>query len=92
MAQRPLFDEDFDGATYDRAADHERLGGQMVRVLKVMMSGRWTTLNDLAAITEAPHASVSAQLRNLRKRKFGGYRIDRRHVKDGLYEYRLVLV
>ena len=34
--------------------------------------------------------SVSADLRNLRKERFGGRTVDRRYVKNGIYEYYLV--
>ena len=80
----------FDGADYDHARDAARLTGQILRVHQFMTDWEWHTLGDIAAATEAPEASVSAQLRNLRKQRFGGWRVSRRHVGGGLYEYRLV--
>jgi len=42
-------------------------------------------------MVQAPEASVSARLRDLRKAKFGGYRVERQRVREGrgLYHYRL---
>ena len=43
-------------------------------------------------MTDDPHASISAQLRHLRKEKFGSYNIEKRPRGDrsnGLWEYRL---
>ncbi|HVO59235.1 MAG TPA: hypothetical protein VMT51_16225 [Dongiaceae bacterium] len=38
----------------------------------------WLTLEDLARMTEYPPASISAQLRHLRKERYGGYRLAKR--------------
>jgi hypothetical protein len=84
---------DFDGATYSREQDHERLGRQLYRVLTVMRDGHWRTLSEIELLVAAPQASISARLRDLRKLKFGGWLVDRRprhEWKDGLFEYRLV--
>jgi len=83
---------DFDGATYDPVHDKLRLTTQLAKVLDVMQSYKWITLQEIAALTHAPQASVSAQLRNLRKPKFGNYTVDKRvrgDRTDGLYEYNL---
>lgn len=82
--------EHFDGETYDPARDHDRLHAQLRRVLSRMRDHGWHTLTDISNSTGDPQASVSARLRDLRKEKFGGYRIDRQYVSDGLWEYRLV--
>ena len=84
-------DAEFDGNTYVPARDHKRLRGQTLAVFKVMRDGRWRTLRQLADEADAPEASVSARLRDLRKPKFGGYDVLRRHKDCGLHEYRLVL-
>ena len=50
------------------------------------------TLFDLGNTTGDPAASVSAQLRNLRKKQFGGHTINKRSRGDrsmGLFEYQL---
>ncbi len=88
-AGTPLFDAPFDGADYVDSRDRPRLRGQIRDVYEFIADGRWRTLNDIVAATGHPHASVSAQLRHLRKAKFGAHAIERRHVGHGLYEYRL---
>jgi len=85
---------DFDGPAYNRAADHERLSGQILRIFDLMRDGTWRTLAEIAARTGDPHASISAQLRHLRKARFGAHRIDKRPRGErggGLWEYRLVI-
>lgn len=81
---------DFDGATYRHALDHERLGAQLLRVAQLMGDGGWRTLREIARTTDDPEASVSARLRDLRKRKFGGYTVERERLTGGLYRYRVV--
>lgn len=97
-----LFDTptEFDGATYVPKHDRERLTGQIERVFDAVKAGDWLTLDEIQQRIERvtgqrdPHASISAQLRHLRKPKFGGYTVEKRHRGDrahGLYEYRLVI-
>lgn len=81
----------FDGRTYDPKTDLARLKGQLLRVWFVMRPGQWTTLKSLAQTVGGSEASVSARLRDLRKPRFGGHTVERKHVKNGLYMYRLVL-
>jgi len=38
----------------------------------------WLTLDELAKLTQYPPASISAQLRHLRKPQFGGYAVEKR--------------
>lgn len=83
---------DFDGDTYERPLDRLRLSGQLGRVMGTMEDGRWRTLAELSAATGDPEASVSARLRDLRKRKFGGRVVEARRRGDptrGAWEYRL---
>lgn len=82
---------DFDGSTYDRERDRARLSVQLYRVKAVMGDGNWRTLEMISRAINAPQASVSARLRDLRKDKFGGYQIERRFVRRGLWEYRMVV-
>ena len=81
----------FDGATYEHARDSARLGDQMMAVLSVMADGQWRTLKQLAAAVDAPEASVSARLRDLRKPRFGGHRVERRYVCKGCFTYQLLV-
>ena len=79
----------FDGETYDHGRDGRRLGSQMESVYNLILCGQWMTLEAISSATGAPQASVSARLRDLRKRKFGEHRVERRYVRNGLFEYRL---
>lgn len=99
MTQRTLFDPQplpahFDGPVYDANLDWERLTGQIRRVFDCMKDGTWRTLEEIAEITGDPHASVSAQLRHLRKQKFGAFQVNKRHRGEpshGLWEYQLLV-
>ena len=81
--------EVFDGATYEHKRDSHRLTGQMQRIYDCMSNGMWYTLKEVSEITGAPEASASAGIRNLRKERFGGFTVDREHISNGLYKYRL---
>lgn len=80
----------FDGTDYVAERDNARLTGQILRVWECMASGQWRTLREIADITGDPEASVSAQLRHLRKERFGSHKVEREHVGKGLYKYRLI--
>jgi hypothetical protein len=80
----------FDGKTYKRGRDHERLAGQLSRVRILMADGRWRTLAGISAVVGDPESSVSARLRDLRKKKLGGHIVERRYVTNGPWEYRLL--
>ena len=43
----------------------------------------WLTLDELATLTHYPPASISAQLRHLRKPQFGGYEVEKRQREFG---------
>ncbi len=82
----------FNGADYVPIRDNPRLNAQIYRVFCCMIGGEWRTLDEIAKITNDPPASISAQLRHLRKERFGSYRLGRRHrsaESSGLYEYQL---
>lgn len=79
----------FDGATYDEQHDGARLRTQLERVRVVMAGGEWHTLAELARRVQGSEAGVSARLRDLRKPRFGGYRVQARRLTRGLWEYRL---
>jgi hypothetical protein len=86
-----LGDTPFDGSTYDHDRDHMRLAGQLGRVFDCMKDGRWRTLAVISLIAGGTEASVSARLRDIRKPRYGGHTVDRRHVARGLFEYRVVV-
>lgn len=81
----------FNGPEYDAARDNVRLVGQLRRVYLVMCDGHWRTVAEIASLTGDPEPSVSAQLRHLRKRRFGGHTVDRRARAGALFEYRLLI-
>jgi hypothetical protein len=80
----------FDGATFDAPRDEKRLAKQQKAVRELMIDGQWRTLGQIAAAVGSPEASVSARLRDLRKLTHGSHQVERRYVKRGLYEYRVL--
>lgn len=86
QAQLPMR---FDGPEYVPARDQARLAGQILRVFNLMRDGRFRTLREIAQATGDPESSISAQLRHLRKPRFGAHTVNRRHVDNGLFEYQL---
>ncbi len=87
-----LLNPHFDGETYDPDLDHVRLTGQLQRVYNVMKDSRWRTLNNISVLASGPESSIGARIRDLRKPKFGEYRIDRKRdsINKGMFLYRLV--
>lgn len=82
----------FNGPDYEPENDKARLSKQHVRIRELMRDGKWRTLNEIADVTCDPPASISAQLRHLRKQRFGSWIVKKRRRGDrkhGLYEYRL---
>ena len=91
-AQEPPSDAHFSGPDYDPDLDQARLTGQIRRVFDLMRDGEWRTLDEIHAVTRDPQASISAQLRHLRKQRFGSHVVAKRRrgdPKSGLFEYRL---
>jgi hypothetical protein len=91
-----------EGGVYDA----RRLRSQREIIRDVMVSAAdcetWLTLGELRALTRYGEASISAQLRHLRKAENGGYEIVKRHREgasperpgsdgrgDCVWEYRL---
>lgn len=81
----------FNGADYVPERDNSRLKSQLDRVRSCMTDGEWRTLEQISAITGDPPASISAQLRHLRKDRFGAHTVNRKHEGNGLYKYQLIL-
>jgi hypothetical protein len=90
----------FGGDTYDRDLDKDRLGSQLEWTKIVMFDGKWRTLAELRkeilrrtdGKRRDTEAALSARLRDLRKKKFGGYRVDKRRRGDpkrGVWEYQV---
>lgn len=85
----------FDGDTYVAEHDLARLTGQILRIYDAMRDGVYRTLPEIEALTGDGQASISAQLRNLRKTRFGGHTVNKRARGErsrGLFEYQLVVV
>lgn len=78
----------YDGSEYLPWRDDERLTGQMKRIAKVMGDYGWHTPSELERETGDNWASISAQLRHLRKARFGSHTIDKEHLGNGLYQFR----
>ena len=84
----------FDGPAYDPKHDLVRLTGQIQRVFNAIKDGGWHTLDEIHKKTNDPHASISAQLRHLRKERFGSHSVDKRprgNRSNGLWEYKLTI-
>jgi len=82
---------EFDGDDYDSHRDGARLTGQILRVFSAMKDGQWRTLGQVEDLTGDPQASISAQLRHLRKDRFGGHVVEKEYIENGLYRYRLIV-
>lgn len=74
--------DDFGGVTYDPEQDQERLGAQMCRVLEACLDGGWHTLSELSTKTGDPESSISARLRDVRK-KWGPAAMESQRLKEG---------
>ena len=84
----------FSGATYEAEHDQDRLSRQYDHVWILMRDGEWRTLSEIAALLDYPEASISARLRDMRKKRFGAHTVNRRSRGDrehGLFEYQLVI-
>lgn len=83
----------FDGESFVKDKDEARLTGQCMAIFALMRDERWRTLHEIASAVRAPEASVSAQLRHLRKPRFGAHQVDKRRTapESGLYEYRVIV-
>jgi hypothetical protein len=69
-------------------ADHDhddltQLGTIRDLMLEAAARGAWLTLTEIAAPTEFGEASISAQLRHLRKARHGRYRVEKRRRRLG---------
>ena len=90
----------FSGSDYVPVHDQARLTGQIERVFTIMKDGKFRTLteiyHDIFKLFQKhdSEASISAQLRNLRKVQFGSYTINKQPRGDrgsGLWEYQLTI-
>lgn len=94
VLKKPAAIPHFNGSDYEHERDAPRLIGQMLRVFELMKDGQWRTLREIASATGDPESSISAQVRHLRKPRFGSHVVEKRNRGDravGLFEYRLVV-
>lgn len=81
----------FDGSSLS-GGDQIRLTGELARVKDVLLAaqtrGQWLTYPEIAALAGVSEGSVGSRCRDMRKKKFGGSRVDRRRRYDnGPWEY-----
>ncbi len=81
--------EHFDGPEIT-AEDCARLGKQKDEIQQLMADCEWRTLAEIEKLTGFPQASVSAQLRHLRKKRFGSFVVERQRRTPGTWEYRVL--
>lgn len=82
----------FNGPEYNPEFDLKRLSGQILRIFNLMKDGKWRTLSEIEHETGDPQSSISAQLRHLRKERFGSHEVNRQprgNRENGLFEYQL---
>jgi len=91
--EAPLIFRHFSGVGATTMDDHDRLNEQHVRIKNTMKDQVWRTLYEIHELTGYPEASISAQLRHMRKLGFGGHEVNKRHRGPGrgLWEYQLIL-
>lgn len=70
------------GSAYEEETDGTRIAIQMETIKELMSDGRERTLAEIESLTGYPQGSISAQLRHLRKARFGSYDIRKRRM-DG---------
>jgi len=91
-------DHRLDGETATKA-DEVRLAGTLGRVFEIMQTGRWRTIRAIALELERRHelgvseATISARLRDFRKKRYGEHLVERRMspAGGGTREYRLLV-
>ena len=84
----------FDGSDYVPELDDHRLNPQYVRIFNLMSDKHWRTLIDIESETGYLQSSISAQLRHMRKKRFGEHTVNKRPRGDrthGLWEYQLII-
>ncbi len=92
MAENLTIDEYLKTARFegpiDPYLDCDRLCGQLKRIYELMIDGKWRSLAEIEEQTGEPQASISAQLRHLRKARFGAHFVEkRRRGVSGTWEY-----
>lgn len=81
----------FDGETYDESKDFRRLNSQFEKVKAIMSDGKWWSPYELKALIGGSESGITARIRDLKKERFGAYKIDKRRRTTGTWEYRICL-
>ena len=83
----------FTGYGYDAAQDYSRLKSQQNRLLWILEKtrGEWWSVQDLSRWVPGAQTSLSANIRNLRKKQHGSHPVECRRLKKGggTWVYRL---
>ena len=80
---------EFDGDDYQTERDKPRLTDQLQNIKLHMENKGFVRVSDIARKFGYPEPSVSAQIRNLRKERFGSRTVTRRYRGNGIYEFKL---
>lgn len=80
------------GPAYQPSLDEKRIRKQHEVIRDLMLAtDQWLSLNEIENTLGFPQASISAQLRHLRKKRFGSFIVDkRRRDGKGTWEYRVL--
>lgn len=81
----------FDGSNYEHERDNERLTKQYLTIFNFMKDGKFRTLKEIESYVNYPQASISAQLRHMRKERFGAHTVNKNYLGNGLYQYQLLI-
>lgn len=85
---------EFNGSDYVSELDRDRLSSQTKRIFHLMKDKKFRTLKEIEEITGDPQSSISAQLRHLRKGRFGSHTINKQRRSpstSGIFEYQLIV-
>lgn len=78
------------GPAYVEEIDGKRIKKQLEVIRDFLLQNRnWFTLSELHGLLQYPEASISAQLRHLRKERFGSYIVEKQRRLPGTWEYKL---
>ena len=84
------------GGFFNEGLDGKRIRSQQIVIRDFMLAqgvNTWLTLQEINNKTGYPTASISAQLRHLKKAQFGGYTLNKRRRslnEVGSWEYQLL--
>lgn len=81
----------FDGETYESSLDQVRMTRQLRAVFEFMKDGSWYTPERISAHCGGSVAGITARIRDLRKDRFGAYKVSSRRVgRGGSWEYSIM--